>query len=126
MTSTPNKRKNISLEEKYEIIKDKQKGMSVKDLAEKYNYGASTICTITKAENAKKVLDALQSGEIGSAKKRMRKLEYPDIDEAMDKWYDKTIKTTNTIVNGPSMKRPVYSSQKKNKIFFFKGLIKIL
>ena len=36
MTSTPNKRKNISLEEKYEIIKDKQKGMSVKSLAEKY------------------------------------------------------------------------------------------
>ena len=105
MTSTPNKRKNISLEEKYEIIKDKQKGMSVKDLAEKYKYGASTICTITKAENAKKVLDALQSGEIGSAKKRMRKLEYPDIDEAMDKWYDKTINTTNTIVDGPSMKR---------------------
>ena len=105
MTSTPNKRKNISLEEKYEIIKDKQKGMSVKDLAEKYNYGASTICTITKAENAKKVLDALQSGEIASAKKRMRKLEYPDIDEAMDKWYDKTINTTNTIVDGPSMKR---------------------
>jgi hypothetical protein len=25
MTSTPNKRKNISLEEKYEIIKDKKK-----------------------------------------------------------------------------------------------------
>ena len=42
MTSTPNKRKNISLEEKYEIIKDKQKGMSVKDLSEKYNYGAYT------------------------------------------------------------------------------------
>ncbi len=51
------------------------------------------------------MLDALQSGELGSAKKRMRKLEYPDIDEAMDKLYDKTINTTNTIVDGPSMKR---------------------
>ena len=53
MTSTPNKRKNISLEEKYEIIKDKEKGMSVKDLVDKYKYGASTICTITKGENIK-------------------------------------------------------------------------
>ena len=40
MTSTPNKRKNISLEEKYEIMKDKEKGMSVKDLVDKYKYGA--------------------------------------------------------------------------------------
>ena len=33
MTSTPNrKRKNITFEEKYEIIKDKQKGISVKEL----------------------------------------------------------------------------------------------
>ena len=51
MTSTPNKRKNISLEEKYEIIKDKEKGMSVKDLVDKYKYGASTICTITKSKH---------------------------------------------------------------------------
>jgi transposase-like protein len=37
MTSTPNrKRKNITFEEKYEIIKDKQKGISVKELIEKY------------------------------------------------------------------------------------------
>ena len=35
----------------------------------------------------------------------MRKLDYPDLDEAMDKWYDKEIKTKNTTVDGPSMKR---------------------
>ena len=105
MTSTPNKRKNISLEEKYEIIKDKEKGMSVKDLVDKYKYGASTICTITKGENIMKVLDALQSSELGSAKKRLRKLEYPDLDEAMDKWYAKAISSTNTTYDGPAMKR---------------------
>ena len=104
MSSTP-KRKNISLEEKYEIIQAKQKGMSTKEIAEKYGHSASTISTITNPANSKKVIDALQAGEVGSAKKRMRKLEYPDLDDAMDKWYEKTINTTNTIVDGPSMKR---------------------
>ena len=47
--------------------------MSVKDLVDKYKYGALTICTITKGENIKKVLDALQSGELGSAKKILLK-----------------------------------------------------
>jgi hypothetical protein len=104
MSSTP-KRKNISLEEKYEIIQAKQKGMSTKEIAEKYGHSASTISTITNQENSKKVIDALQGGEVGSAKKRMRKLDYPDLDEAMDKWYDKAINTINTTVDGPSMKR---------------------
>jgi len=106
MTSTPSrKRKNITFEEKYEIIKDKQKGISVKELIEKYGHSSSTICTITNAENTKKVLDALQAGEFGSAKKRLRKLEYPDLDEAMDKWYDKATNTKNTTIDGPAMKR---------------------
>ena len=43
MTSTPSrKRKNITFEEKYEIIKDKQKGISVKELIEKYGRSSST------------------------------------------------------------------------------------
>ena len=61
MNSTP-KRKNISIEEKYEIIQDKQKGMSTKEIAEKYGHSASTISTITNPANSKKVIDALQAG----------------------------------------------------------------
>ena len=82
MTSTPNKRKNISLEEKYEIIKDKAKGMSVKDLVDKYKYGASTIYTITKGENIKKVLYALQSGELKRDYERDRKVREPEMLQA--------------------------------------------
>ena len=55
-----------------------------------YNCGHSGFSYL----NSKKVIDALQAGEVGSAKKRMRKLEYPDLDDAMDKWYEKTINTT--------------------------------
>jgi len=72
MSSTP-KRKNISLEEKYEIIQAKQKGMSTKEIAEKYGHSASTISTITNQRNSKKVIDALQGGEVGSAKKKNEK-----------------------------------------------------
>ena len=79
--------------------------MSTKEIAEKYGHSASTISTIKNQDNSKKVIDALQAGEVCSAKKRMRKLDYPDLDEAMDKWYDKAINTNNTTVDGPSMKR---------------------
>ena len=76
MTSTPiRKRKNITFEEKYEIIKDKQKGISAKESVKKYVHSSSTI---TNEENTKKVLETLQAGEFGSAKKRLKKLEYPD------------------------------------------------
>ncbi len=40
---------------------------------------------------------ACNAGEFGSAKKRLRKLEYPDLDEAMDKWYDKAINRRRVI-----------------------------
>ena len=82
MTSTPNKREDISLEEKYEIIKDKEKGMSVKDLVDKYKYGASTIYAITKGENIKKVLYALQSGELKRDYERDRKVREPEMLQA--------------------------------------------
>ena len=132
MNSTP-KRKNISIEEKYEIIQDKQKGMSNKEIAEKYGHSASTISTITNPANSKKVIDALQAGEFGSAKKKMRKLEYPDLDDAMDKWYEKTINTTNTIVDGPSMKRQAekfaamlgHTDIQYFMIFFFNKILKM-
>ena len=35
----------------------------------------------------------------------MRKLDYPELDEAMNKWYEKAIKTPNTTIDGPAMKR---------------------
>ena len=49
MSSTP-RRKNISLEEKYEIIQAKQKRMSTKEIAEKYGHPASTIISGWMAE----------------------------------------------------------------------------
>ncbi len=56
MSSTP-RRKNISLEEKYEIIQAKQKGMSTKEIAEKYVQPASTISSGWMAERELKKLD---------------------------------------------------------------------
>ena len=64
-------------------------------------FSQSTISTIIKPENAKKLTEAIESGQFGSAKKKMRKLEFPEIDDAMDKWFEKVSITKNTTVDGP-------------------------
>ena len=48
--STPNKRKNISIENKYEIIILKSNGTNNKVIAEKYGLSESTISTITNKD----------------------------------------------------------------------------
>ena len=50
MSSTPNKRKNISIEYNYEIILLKSNGTANKVIAEKYGLSESTISKITNKD----------------------------------------------------------------------------
>ena len=65
MTSTPYKRKNISIKVKNEIIQLKSQGLTVNNLYGKFGFSQSTISAIVKPENAKKVTGAIESGDFG-------------------------------------------------------------
>lgn len=43
-------RLSITLQEKYQIIRDHESGTSIKDLCKKYSMGSSTVCTIIKSK----------------------------------------------------------------------------
>ena len=73
MTSTPNKRKIISIEVKNEIIQLRSQELTVNNFCEKFGFSQSPISTIIKPENAKKVTQAIESGQFGSAKKKNEK-----------------------------------------------------
>ena len=105
MTYTPNKRKNISIDVKNEIIQLKSQGLTVNDLCEKFGFSQSTISTIIKQEKAKKVTEEIESRQFGLAKNKMRKLDFPKIDEAMKKWFEKVLNTKNATDDGPAMRR---------------------
>lgn len=54
--STQIKKKNLSLEEKLEILNDfKKNNLTVTELLKKYNRPQSTVSSILKAENQEKI-----------------------------------------------------------------------
>lgn len=78
-----NKRITITIEKKREIIKNRERGVSVADLARRYNRSTSTICTILKNKDKILEIDA-SKGVTRISAQRLRVLD--DVERLLLIW----------------------------------------
>lgn len=94
------KYKSLTLREKLKIIDEVKSGdKRKKDIAEEYGIPASTLSTILKQEEL--VRQRMVAGNLNN--KRVRKSEFPDVEECLIKWF-KQCRDHNVSVGGPILK----------------------
>ena len=92
---------NKSLETKYEVLIEVEKGTrSKKQIADQYGLAQSTLSTwLKKGEDIK---NAYLNGDFSSKRKKLRTAGYPEVEEALLKWF-KTARDHNVPISGPFM-----------------------
>lgn len=97
------KRKNcLTVQQKFEILKDLEKGVSGIFLARKYNVTKSTITGIKK--NRDKIKTVVVNTFTGPAKKkRIQKGEFPEMEKLLYNWFMKQ-RERNVPINGELLK----------------------
>lgn len=93
--------KTLSLHNKFELIKEVETGAKKKDVAVKYGIPRSTVSTILK--NKTKVIDAIESGNVRANRKRLKKGNFENVDDAVLQWF-KAKRNQNVPVSGPLIK----------------------
>lgn len=93
--------KCLSLEDKYKLIKDTEKGTMKKDVAEKYGVPASTLSTILKNKNA--IIASFESGTSSGCSKRIKKPFFEKIDKAVLEFFT-TARSQNMPISGGILK----------------------
>lgn len=86
----------LTVEQKLAIVCEAEKAPKKGDVAKKYGISARTLSTFIKSK--RKLEEKVDEG--GGKKKRLRKLEYPDIDNAVFQWF-KEMRTQNIPIGGP-------------------------
>lgn len=84
------KRNDLSLKEKYEVIKlvAKEPNIGSRKLAERFHCGKTQITTILKnKDQIKELFESNASGSLSQFRKRNRKSEFADVNEALYEWY---------------------------------------
>jgi predicted DNA-binding protein YlxM (UPF0122 family) len=92
----PPKRKHLTLEQKSELISDKDAGKSIDDLKQKYGIGKTAVYDVIN--NRAAILKQIEDGG-DQKRKRMKTTEMP-IDDAVLSWF-KNQRSKNTPINGP-------------------------
>ena len=92
---------NKSLEPKYEVLMEVEKGTrSKKQIADQYGLAQSTLSTwLKKAEDIK---NAFLNGDYSSKQKKLRAAGFPEVEAALLKWF-KTAQDHNVPISGPLM-----------------------
>ena len=92
---------NKSLEMKYEVLMEVEKGVKTKkQIADHYGLAQSTLSTwLKKADGIK---NAFLNSDFSAKRKKLRTAGYPEVEEALLKWY-KTARDHNVPISGPFM-----------------------
>ena len=92
---------NRSLEMKYEVLMEVEKGSrSKKQIADHYGLAQSTLSTwLKKADDIK---NAFLNGDLSAKCKKLCTAGYPEVEEALLKWF-KTARDNNIPLSGPFM-----------------------
>ncbi|XP_054714193.1 tigger transposable element-derived protein 6-like [Uloborus diversus] len=91
-------RKQISFQDKLNVIRDIDDGMKQVDAAKKYGLSQSTVATFLKKR--KHIEDAVRSNSVNPKRKRLKVATNENIDAAVLKWFQE-MRATNIPINGP-------------------------
>lgn len=91
-------RKQISLQDKFNIIQEIDKGMKQTEAAKKYGMSQSTIATFLKKR--KEIEEAVTSNNTDPQRKRIKTAPNEEIDAAVLKWFREK-RALNIPINGP-------------------------
>uniref|UniRef100_A0A3B3SSQ9 HTH CENPB-type domain-containing protein n=1 Tax=Paramormyrops kingsleyae TaxID=1676925 RepID=A0A3B3SSQ9_9TELE len=99
----PTKRKQISLTDKVEIIKNYRKGVSQTKLSEDNMFlcnrlARSTISTII--HNANKIIAEYEGNRLKEDRKRLRTAAHPELEKALFKWFEQ-VRGKHVSITGP-------------------------
>ena len=111
------KRINISITEKYKALQKIEEGKSTKkNVAEEYGVKKNTISTWIP--NKRKIFEAYESGQVNSGRKKLKKSDNKDLDEAIFTWF-KNARSNNIPVNGIIIKEKALSRAKNLELTNF-------
>ena len=99
MSAVKRKLKNTKLIQKYQIIRQIEKGMTNKEASEKFGVPKNTISTWMK--NKDKLFEGLEQSS--SDAKKMRRCDYEQVYKAVFKWF--SLQTSQNVpIDGPILK----------------------
>ena len=111
------KRVNISITEKYKALHKIVEGKSTKkSVAEEYGVKKKTISTWIA--NKRKIFKAYESGQVNSSRKKLKKSDNKDLDEAIFTWF-KNARPNNIPFNGIIIKEKALSLAKNLELTDF-------
>jgi hypothetical protein len=96
--------KTLSIQGKFNLVKDVDSGFKKKDIAIKYGVPKSTVSTILK--NKEKVIKAIEEGTVGQNCKRLKKGTFENVDRALVEWF-KATRSQKILVSGAFIKENV-------------------
>ena len=99
MSAVKRKLKNTKLIQKYQIIRQIEKGMPNKEASVKFGVLKNTIFTWMK--NKDKLFEGLEQSS--SDAKKMRGCDYEQVDKAVFKWFSLQ-RSQNVLIDGPIVK----------------------
>jgi hypothetical protein len=94
----------LSIQDKFNLIKDVDSGFKKKDIAIKYGVPKSTVSTILK--NKERVIKAIKEGTVSQNCKRLKKGTFENVDRAVVDWL-KATRSQNILVLGALIKEKV-------------------
>ena len=115
------KRKQITIEDKYEIIQSRLAGSTTKDLSTKFGLSSSTISTIF-SEKDKYINEYETHHHDYQMKKRIRRSKFPELEDELNTWYQQEITlNSTTMIGGPEIKQKGLEIAEKLQITDFTG-----
>ena len=113
------KRVNISITEKYKALQKIEEGKSTKkSIAKEYGVKKNTISTWIA--NKRKIIEAYESGQVSSSRKKLKKSDNKDVDEAVFTWF-KNVRSNNIPANGIIIKEKALSLAKSLELTDFRA-----
>ena len=116
MSAVKRKLKNTKLIQKYQIIRQIEKGMTNKEASEKFGVPKNTISTWMK--NKDKLFEGLEQSSSGA--KKMRRCDYEQVDKAVFKWLFLQ-RSQNVPIDGPILKEKALQFAKSFNFPTFKA-----
>ena len=111
-------RVNISITEKYKALQKIEEGkITMKSVAEEYGAKKNTISTWIA--NKRKIFEAYESGQVNSSRKKLKKSDNKDLDEAVFSWF-KNARSNNIPVNGIIIKEKALNLAKSLELTDFR------
>ena len=105
--------------EKYKALQKIEEGKSTeKSVAKEYGVKKNTISTWIV--NKRKIFEAYESGQVNSSRKKLKKSDNKDLDEAVFTWFKNPL-SNNILVNGIIIKEKALSLAKSLELTDFRA-----